>query len=70
MPLKTVERPTKFRSRVLTRYAAALLQQPDAVVDFLCGQLLVVTRHLEQSARIAISERVRDCADAIEREEV
>jgi hypothetical protein len=57
----------RLRQRVLQRYARTLLAAPDAVIDFLLGQFIIATRHLPQSRRVIIAERLRDAADSIER---
>jgi hypothetical protein len=42
---------------------------PDVVLDFLLGQLVVCTRHLPRSKRMALAEKMRDAADAIEHQD-
>jgi hypothetical protein len=67
MRLKRSER-TRLRERVMGHYARALLAGAPTIVNYLAGQLFVITRHLPEAVRFNIAEQIRDCADAIERE--
>jgi len=50
-----------LRALVWRRYAASLQTSPTRIVDFHLGMLTIAVRHLQEPARFAVADRVRDC---------
>jgi hypothetical protein len=70
MPLDYAERNNVLRQRVVDRYGKVMIDTPTAVLDFLAGYVVLVSRcHMPKFTRYAFSERLRDLADLLEHED-